>query len=140
LEELLSNIIFDHKTLQYLCNVITVVPFYKANSSAVKKWPYKEGWPLLRLTIYYFSASEIWPDKKVGFWCDGPYKRGVTAVIFLYLYRNFLCFRYNDMPKIVRIVPQSLLSTENKKVSYVFLVFLQIIFTLQKIPKIQYCI
>ena len=50
--------------------------------------------------------------------------RGVTAVILLYLYCNFVRFRYNDMPKIVRIVPQSLLSTENKKVSCARSVFL----------------
>jgi len=31
-------------------------------------------------SIYYLSASEIWPGNRGGLWWEGPYKRGATVV------------------------------------------------------------
>ena len=34
------------------------------------------------LVFYYLSASEIWSDKRGGFWWEWPYKRGTTGIVY----------------------------------------------------------
>jgi hypothetical protein len=46
--------------------------------SAVKKWSYPRGDTLV--VLYYISDSEIWPDKRVGLWCEVHYQKGTTVV------------------------------------------------------------
>lgn len=33
------------------------------------------------IVLYYFSVSEIWPNKRVGLWREGPNNMGVTVLI-----------------------------------------------------------
>jgi hypothetical protein len=34
------------------------------------------------LVFYYLSASEIWSDKRGGFWREWPSKRGTTGIVY----------------------------------------------------------
>jgi len=47
----------------------------------MKKWLNKRGglsWGHNLAVFYYFSASDIRPDKSGGLWWKGPYKRGTN--------------------------------------------------------------
>jgi len=37
--------------------------------------------------FYYFSESEICPDKRSGLWWDGPYKTRFTVLKYIWTYK-----------------------------------------------------
>ena len=48
-------------------------------------WPDMRGWSLVGgvnlVVFYYLSSSELWHDKRGGFWWEGPYKKGTTYIV-----------------------------------------------------------
>jgi hypothetical protein len=63
-----------------------VVPSYKAIPSIVEKWPSKRGGLSgggqfnTTFVFYYFSASEIWPHRRVVFGGNGLIRGGLLYI------------------------------------------------------------
>jgi hypothetical protein len=58
-----------------LCLRLLLAPSYKVTPSAIKKWPFWEGYNLF--VSFYFRAFEIWPDRRGDLWWEGSYKGGL---------------------------------------------------------------